>query len=122
MACIANGVARGRRSCAPRAMGSLSSEYFYRHRKHCLNETKVTLTATSSSPMSTAEPDEEWRRVLEGMKKDSAYVTITADIFAARKPNKKLEANLLRAERGCSVRMSIPTFKFKDGVQNSSHV
>ena len=98
MACIANGVASGRRSCAPRAMGSLSSEYFYRHRKHCLNATKVTLTATSSSPMSTAEPDEEWGHVLEGVKKDSGYVTITADevikvigrdIFAARKPNKK---------------------------------
>ena len=32
-----------------------------------------------SSAMSTAEPDEEWGRVLEGMKKDSAYITITAD-------------------------------------------
>ena len=61
----------------------------------------MSLTATSSSPMPTAEPDEEWGHVLEGMKKDSAYVTITADevikvigrdIFAARKPNKKREA------------------------------
>ena len=66
--------------------------------------TKVTLTATSSSPMSTAEPDEEWGHVLEGMEKDSAYVTITADevikvigrdIFAARKPNKKLEVKVM---------------------------
>ena len=59
--------------------GFYKKEYFYRHRQHCLNATKVTLTVTSSSPNSTAEPDEEWRRVLEGMKKDRAYVTITAD-------------------------------------------
>ena len=107
MACIANGVARGRRSSAPRAKGFYKKEYFYRHRKHCPNATKVTLTVTSSSPKSTAEPDEEWRRVLEGMKKDSVNVTITADevirvigrdIFAARKPNKKREANLTHAD------------------------
>ena len=57
--------------------------------------------------MPTAEPDEEWGHVLEGMKKDSAYVTITADevikvigrdIFAARKPNKKREA-MVKARR-----------------------
>ena len=82
-------------------------EYFYRHRKHCLKATKVTLTATSSSAMPTAEPDEEWGHVLEGMKTDSAYVTITADevikvigrdVFAARKPNKKREA-MVKARR-----------------------
>ena len=90
--------------------GFYKKKYFYRHRNHCLNATKVTLTATSSSPMSTAEPDEEWDRVLEGMKKDSAYVTITADrhdevikvigrdIFAARKPNKKRET-MVKARR-----------------------
>ena len=59
--------------------GFYKKEYFYRHRQHCLNATLVTLTATSSSPMPTAEPDEEWGCVLEGVKKDSAYVTITAD-------------------------------------------
>ena len=66
------------------------------------------MTVTSSSPnMSTAEPGEEWGRVLEGMKKDSAYVTITADevievigrdIFTARKPNKEREA-MVKARR-----------------------
>ena len=40
--------------------GFYKKEYFYRHRQHCLNA-----TTTSSSPMSTAEPDEEWERVLE---------------------------------------------------------
>ena len=77
--------------------------FLYRHRKHCLNATNVTLTATSLSPMPTTEPDEEWGRVLKGNKKDSAYVTITADevikvigrdIFTARKPNKKREAKV----------------------------
>ena len=84
--------------------------FLYRHRKHCLNATKVTLTAISSSPMPTTEPDEEWGRVLKGNKKDSAYVTITADrrdevikvigrdIFATRKPNKKRET-MVKARR-----------------------
>ena len=85
----------------------------------------MTLTATSSSPMSTAEPDEEWGHVLEGVKKDSGYVTITADevikvigrdIFAARKPNKKREASCAASKEhitGCStksVRTSVALF------------
>ncbi len=88
--------------------GFYKKEYCYRHRKHCPNATKVTVTVTSSNPnVSTAEPDEEWGRVLEGMKKDSRYVSIIAndviriighDIFAARKPNKKQEA-MVKAER-----------------------
>ena len=87
--------------------GFYKKKYFYRHRKHCPNATKVTLTAISSSPMPTTEPDEEWGRVLERMKKDSAYVTITADevikvigrdIFTARKPNKQREA-IVKARR-----------------------
>ena len=79
--------------------GFYKKEYCYRHRKHCPNATKVTVTVTSSNPkVSTAEPDEEWGRVLEGMKKDNGYVSIIAngvirviglDICAARKPNKK---------------------------------
>ena len=36
--------------------------------------------ATSSTPtMSTAESDEEWESVLEGMNKDSGYVAIIVD-------------------------------------------
>ena len=104
MTCITNGVARGTEVMCSLCKGFYKKEYFYRHRKHCLNATKVTLTATSSSPMPTAEPDEEWGHVLEGKKQDSAYITITGDevikvsgrdIFAARKPNKKLEAMVM---------------------------
>ena len=80
----------------------------------------MTLTATSSSPMPTAEPDEEWGRVLEGVKKDSAYITITADevikvigrdIFAARKPNKKREAMVMarRAMRQVARKLYVST-------------
>ena len=53
--------------------GFYTKGYFYRHRKHCPNAREVTLMATSSSLMSTAEPSEEWGRALEGMKKDGAY-------------------------------------------------
>ena len=93
---------RGTKIMCSSCKGFYKKEYFYRHRKHCLNATKVTLTATSSNPMSTAEPGEEWGRVLEGMKKDRAHVTITADevirAFATRKSNKKREA-MVKARR-----------------------
>ena len=90
--------------------GFFKKKYFYRHRQHCHNATKIAIklpTTTTGCTTSTTGTDSEWAGVLDGMRQDETFDVVFADdviqvigsdIFAARKPNKKREA-MVKARR-----------------------